>query len=393
MYLRNNRVGVLDLSTGEAAEQDLEGLPGFDNFDAVRTCEALASVHGKASMILGTGVLTSSFVPAACAGMAYVPTRSNDLQRAVPLLGFAGVELKQSGFDFVVLKGTSDKPGYVWIRDGVIGFVSAEGMRALDSWKRTDKVRSDQGDSKIQVLSAGPWGDARASASQIVIDYWGGEDKSGLGAEFGSRNLCAIAFRGMGEIELAEPDKHFEDSFLLMRDHVLRLGANSGLASYYPGASRDDFKALVHRHVACYGCPFPCRSYLKISEEPREMRLVSKEPGYLHYDIPALEKAFEAGLSAKDATTCLIKCARAGVEPVSLFTFIQGSGIGFEAVDTALSQPSELKLSSRPNIEAGFKDPNQAAACLGLGLCPRYWARVGFDKEAAASYAKTALEA
>jgi aldehyde:ferredoxin oxidoreductase len=389
MYLRNDKVGVLDLATGETSEETLGAIAGFDNFDAVRTCEAVAKRHGNDCIVLGTGVLTASFVPACCAGMAFAPSKTSASQRAVPLLGFAGVELKQTGFDFVVIRGVASSPGYVWIRDGAIELVKSDSMRGIDSWMRTDKIRSDQGDSKIQVLSVGPWGDARAPASQMVVDYWGGEDKSGLGAELGARNLAAIAFRGMGELELAEPDKHFEDSYLLMREHIARLGESKGLASYCQAARREDFESLVHRHVACYGCPYPCRSYLKISEEPKELRLVSKEPGYLHYDIPALEKLFEMGMTAREATIILIECARAGAEPVSLTSQLSGEGSKIEA---ALERPSGAELKTKVNIESGFADSGEAAACLGLGLCPRYWARAGFDKVAVSAYAKSALE-
>ena len=309
------------------------------------------------------------------------------------MLGFAGFELKLTGFDFVVVKGKSDAPGYLWIRDGMMEFVQSDKIQSLDSWKRTDKIRADQGDGKIQVLAVGPWGDAGKHAAQIVTDYWGGEDKIGLGSEFGGKNLAAIAFRGMGELELLEPEKHFEDSILLMTDHIRRLGKNDGLASYWKGADREDFRKLTHRSVACYGCPFPCRSYLKVFEDPKEFRLVEKEPGYLHYDVPALERCFGAGMGPSDATILMMKCARAGAEPASIIDAVvaEGQKLTLESVDLMLSKPADIKNVRPMNFESSFGDVEQYRASLGLGVCPRYWSKVGFDLQGVVAYGKSAF--
>lgn len=381
MYLRNGKIGVYDLASKELEEKELSE---EDNFHSLKVAERLGAEHGPDPLVLGTGVLTASFVPAACAGFVWAKSGF------MPILGHAGVELKFSGFDFVVIKGRGNRPGYLWIRDGMIEFVESEGIAALDSWKRTDKVRADQGDGKIQVLSAGPWGDHSNSASQVIVNYWGGEDKVGMGAEFGKRNLAAVAFRGMGELELKEPEKHFEDSVLLMSEHVQRLGKSDGLASYSDAAKRDDFRKLFHRAVACYGCPHPCRSYLKVSEDPGEFRLMAKEPGYLHYDIPAIVKAFEMGFDAKDATLAIMKCAKAGAEPVSVLSALSSPNQG--AIDALLSKPSDVKNVRAANFESSFKDVGDYRSAVGLGICPRYWAKAGFDFQAVAAYAESALD-
>lgn len=379
MYLRNNRVGVLDLTNGESSEQELQDESDWEKLSSVRIANDLLAQHGLDALVLGTGVLTASFVPAACAGIVA------SAKGIVPVLGFAGVELKLSGFDFIVLKGVASRPSYVWIRDGIIELVETDAMKVLDSWARTDRIRSDQGDSKIHVLAGGPWSDVGSPAAQLVIDHWGGEDKLGMGAELGKRNLAAVALRGMGELELQEPEHHLDESVLLMREHVSVLGANEGLASYAPVVSRDDFKALIHRHVACYGCPFPCRSFLKIHEPPQELRYVVKEPGYLHYDIPALEKAFSLGLNAKEATEVMIACARACVEPVAALERARerSSKVTPETVASVVSAPGGIPTGAGVrNFEASFIDGSTYSICLGMGLCPRYWSKVGFDQDA-----------
>ncbi len=388
---------MFDLTAKELSDEEFVEPEELAEMSSISIADRLASRHGEGSLVLGTGVLTGSFVPASCAGIVRAPGASGGPSRIMPVMGFAGFELKLSGFDFIVVKGVADRPGYLWIRDGVVDLIDAESMRSCDSWCRTDRIRSDQGDSKIQVIAGGPWCDLSHPNSQAVVSYWGGEDKVGLGAKLGRKNLVAIAVRGMGELALAEPERHFEDAVLLMREQIVKLGDNHGLASYAEAAARDDFQGLLHRNVGCYGCPFPCRSYLKAIEDPREMRLVAKEPGYLHYDVPALESAFVAGLGAKDATLALMRCARAGAEPQTVLALASGKspGITLESIDEVLAGGSGgAPLQTAPtigNFEQAFPDETTYRQCLGLGLCPRYWAKVGFGIENVASFARDAI--
>ena len=397
LYLRNGKVGIYDLTEDESSEQPLEEAASWESVSSDVIARRLAEEHGEDSLILGTGLLTYSFVPAAAAGLIRGRLDPDGRERIAPILGFAGSELKLSGFDFIVLKGKAGSPGYLWVRDGLMEFVRAPEMLGTDSWERIDRIRADQGDNEIHVMANGPWGDKGLARSQLVIDYWGGEDKVGLGADLGAKGLAAIAFRGMGELEVAEPEGHFEDAILLMREHIEKLGKNDGLASYTGVAARDDFRKLVHRNVACYGCPYPCRSFLKVEEDPKEFRLLSKEPGYLHFDIPALEKAFEIGLDARSATKALIMCAKAGAEPFTTLSIASSNGKAtLESIGAVLTHLDQVKTSAYVdgppgNFERSFDDPGDYRRCLGLGLCPRYWAKVGFDMAAIGPFAEATV--
>ena len=389
MFLRNGRIGIFDLSAKEFVEEELPEELTLDSVSSLRTSKNLLAKHGSDSIVLGTGILTGSLIPASCAGTVVAG------EKMMPLLGHAGIELKLSGFDFLVVNGKTSSSGYLWIRDGIAEFVDFPDSHAFDSWQRTDKIRSDQGDSKIQALSGGSWCDAGNPAAQLVIDYWGGEDKAGVGAEFGKKNLTAIAFRGMGELEIANPDAHYEESVSLMKSHLSSLGPNRGLQSYFGGAVREDFASLVHRSMGCFGCPFPCRTFLKTEEDPKEMHLVHKEPGYLHYDISALATSFELDLSLRNTTTALIRCARAGTEPVSALTACAAGGgkVDLASLDRLLANPSRIEPSRKGNFESSFSERKDYETCLGLGLCPRYWAKAGFDLEAMSPSIESAIGA
>ena len=397
LYLRNGRIGILDLSRNESSELPLEEAVTWESASSDVIAKRLAEENGGDCMVLATGLLTYSFVPAAAAGLVRGRPDPDGRERIAPILGFAGSELKLTGFDFIVLKGKASTPGYVWVRDGLMEFVPAQDMPETDSWKRIDRIRGDQGDNEIHVIANGPWGDRAVARSQLVIDYWGGEDKAGLGADLGRMGVSAIAFRGMGELDVAEPEGHFEDAILLMREHIEKLGRNQGLASYASVADRADLREIVHRHVACYGCPFPCRSFAKVEEDPKEFRLLDREPGYLHYDVPALEKAFEVGLDARSATRALMMCAKTGAEPCTILSMASSSGkVTLESVKQVLADipraRNETYVDSPPgNFERSFENPADYRKCLGLGLCPRYWAKVGFDMGSVSAFAEGAV--
>jgi aldehyde:ferredoxin oxidoreductase len=315
-----------------------------------------------------------------------------------PLIGFMGVELKLTGFDFVVITGKANQEGYVWIRDGIVEFVPSPGMNALESWERTDRIRSDQGDGKIQVIAGGPRGQQGLATSQLIMNYWGGEDTVGMAAELARIGLSAVAFRGMGELELNDSEGHLSRSSALMRSQLSSLGTNDGLASFSEMAARDDFRELLHRNVGCYACPFPCRSYYKVRESPGVMALENREPGYLAYDIPAVEMMTSMGMSARETVESLMLCARRGAEPIAAMsaTKARGGTVDAAALEAVLSSSGSSEPWKGPltgGFEGSFDDKRQYEMCLSLGLCPRYWARAGFDRDSIVDAAEPALGA
>jgi hypothetical protein len=396
MHLVNGRYAVVDLSTGDVSEDILpegyapSGPKALDHIDRIlgERSDAIA---------ICSGPLTASLIPAACAGFIRRLGEAPSADRMCPLTGNVGVELKFSGFDFIVLDNSAEAPGYLWVRDGIAEFVPSVDMLEQDSWGRTDAIRSEQGDRRIQVISTGPWADSRLPSSQLIMNYWGGEDKHGFAAEFGRRNLLAVAFRGMGELELEDPEGHLASSEELRKRHMSILGRARGLAAFSEAASGEGFSQLRHRDVACFGCPFPCRTFYKIAEDPGTLGLDDREPGYLAYDVPAIEKMTTLGMSPRDVISAMISCARRGAEPMSVADAIaaRGSGTDSATVESVLDSREPVSSVS-PTLGAfcrSFDDPESYVRCLALGLCPRYWARVGLGLESVSTAAERALGA
>ncbi|HIH01048.1 TPA: hypothetical protein HA259_03035 [Thermoplasmata archaeon] len=383
MALLNLRYAVVDLASGEVEERDLpEGILSIDMFDQV---DSILREHGNAFAI-GSGLATGSFVPAACGGFLRVLGDAPSLERTCFLTGGIGPELKFTGFDLLIIKNAAAEPGYVWVRDGIAEFVPSPTLTAKDSWERTDTIRADQGDRKIQVLTVGPWGEAGSAHSQLVANYWSGEDRRGFAAEFGRRNLLALAMRGMGEVELEDPEGHFETSNEIRARHLSTLGTSGGLASFCEVAGGQGFADLRHRDVACFGCPYPCRTFYKVAEDPKTMALESKEPGYLTYDTVAVEGMAARGMPARDTVSIMMACARVGVDPLHVVDSVMAAGndVTTDTIRPVLSgQVISEAAGPRPaGLFDGLLDEPSMSLCLQLGLCPRYWSRVGLDVSA-----------
>jgi aldehyde:ferredoxin oxidoreductase len=75
----------------------------------------LASLTPNESIGLAVGPLTG--LPCPAGGMAVACVEFERKHRFAPILLNAGLELKLTGFDAVVVEGKSESPVYLWMRD------------------------------------------------------------------------------------------------------------------------------------------------------------------------------------------------------------------------------------------------------------------------------------
>ena len=107
----NGTILIVDLESGETTTEDLE-LEAVEQFlgGAALNLDLYQKYADRDPVILGTGFFTATFVPAACLGIATFKSPLHQGISHVPLTWQTGVELKLTGFDFVVILGKSEKP-------------------------------------------------------------------------------------------------------------------------------------------------------------------------------------------------------------------------------------------------------------------------------------------
>jgi len=118
--------------------------------------------------------------------------------------GRFAVELKQAGYDALIVKGRSRKPVYLWIDDDQVQIKSAENLWGKDTFETNDLIKEELGDDEISVARIGPAGEKLVKIAGIFNDYSRTAGRCGAGAVMGSKNLKAIAVRGTKNVEVAD---------------------------------------------------------------------------------------------------------------------------------------------------------------------------------------------
>lgn len=156
-------------------------------------------------LVLSVGVLTGAPISGLSRVMANARSPLTGAVGDSQAGGFWPAELKFAGYDAVVIRGKSERPVYLWLHDG-----QAELRDASHLWGRVtgdveDALREELGDERTQVLQIGPAGEKLARFACLINYANRANGRTGMGAVMGSKLLKAVAVRGRGRPEIADP--------------------------------------------------------------------------------------------------------------------------------------------------------------------------------------------
>jgi aldehyde:ferredoxin oxidoreductase len=199
--------------------------------------------------------------------------------------GMFGVELRQAGFDAVVIKGRSSELSYLWIDDDDVQLKNANKFKNAGSIETEHHLREDIGDETVKVASIGPAGERLVRSACITADWGRNAGRTGMGAILGSKNLKAIAIRGTRDLPVANLPrlmKISDQAYKKLSKHDLfEFWQRQGLMSVIDYANtvgilptynfkdthfdeaekiNGDVMELYHKigDTACFGCPMAC---------------------------------------------------------------------------------------------------------------------------------------
>ncbi len=332
-YLSTNKIAIVDLTTSKVTDRELdEDLVKEKIGGAGITTALYEEFQGEDPIVLGTGLLTGTLAPASALGILTAKSPLTGRVCHAPFTLYAGLELKFSGFDYIVIKGKSPKPAYLWFHDGVADVNDAKDIWGKDVWASTDAVRENMGDPLIQVLAIGKAGESESDFAQVCINYWASGDRWGFGKLFGQKKLKLVALRGMSLLELSDAEGFVQQSKKLLS--TLRSGAfagKKGIEDIAGALGEEEVRKwlgpLVHRHVSCFNTPFPSNTFVFLGEDPKRLEESEKEePGLLITDVYGLLGFKKLGLSAADACSLLRECTKYGVDAVAVAELSQKAG-------------------------------------------------------------------
>jgi len=158
-------------------------------------------------LIFGAGLLCGT--PATGCNRTIVSTISpqTKLMAFSMMGGFWAPELKYAGYDKVILRGKSPDLVYIWIKDDKVEIRDASHLQGKGATETAVQIRQELNEPKAQVAAIGLAGENRVYFASIEQGR-SSASRLGLGAVMGDKGVKAIAVRGTGDINIAQPAEY-----------------------------------------------------------------------------------------------------------------------------------------------------------------------------------------
>ncbi|MGB2955840.1 MAG: aldehyde ferredoxin oxidoreductase N-terminal domain-containing protein, partial [Anaerolineales bacterium] len=160
-------------------------------------------------LIFATGLLCGT--PATGCNRTIVSTISPQtrLMAFSMMGGFWAPELKYAGYDKVIFRGKSPNLVYLWIHNDKVEIRDASHMQGKGAVETEELSRRELNEPKAQVAAIGLAGENRVYFASIEQGR-SSASRGGIGAIMGDKGLKAIAVRGTGDINIAQPEEFLE---------------------------------------------------------------------------------------------------------------------------------------------------------------------------------------
>ncbi|MFM2318162.1 MAG: aldehyde ferredoxin oxidoreductase [Thiothrix sp.] len=337
--------------------------------------------------IMATGPLTGTM---ASTGGRYSCITKSPLTGAIACSnsgGFFGAEMKNAGWDMIILEGKSPTPVYLYVEDNEARLIPADDLWGKSVWATDEEIHKKHQDPQIRVACIGRAAESGNLFAAVVNDLHRAAGRSGVGTVLASKNVKAVALRGTrGVGNLKDPMRFmnatFENKQVLAANAVTGAGlptygtqvlmnvinelgalptrnmqevrfegahSVSGEAMHEPRTS--DGKKNLTRNGGCFGCTIACG---RISTVDRTHFSVKDKPQYwgnsggLEYEA-AWALGPDTGIDDLDALTYVnFLCNEDGLDPISFGATVAAAMELFEdgVITTADTGGIELKFGS-----------------------------------------------
>lgn len=214
--------------------------------------------------------------------------------------GWFGTRIKKSGYDGIILTGTSDEWVYLWINDGEVEFRDAKDLLGKDTHETEDLVKEELGyttemPGEVSVAAIGPAGENLCDGALIENDKHKTFAHSGVGKVMGSKKIKAIAVRGEEQIPVYDEER-IKEITKEWRDNLEESDAAAGLGD--AGIPHDEYgyaksasittarnmlevpspdhewgKGMSKHNITpkpCFACPTGCSYEIELSSGPHK---------------------------------------------------------------------------------------------------------------------------
>lgn len=159
-------------------------------------------------LIFSAGLLDTTPVPGANRTSISSISPQSNLYVNSGLGGFFGPEMKQAGYDRIIIRGKSASLVYIWIHNDKVEIRDAAHLQGKSALETAALVQKELNDPNIQVAAIGLAGENRVY--QASIEHANSSASRGVGVIMGDKRIKAIAVRGTKDISVARPAELFE---------------------------------------------------------------------------------------------------------------------------------------------------------------------------------------
>lgn len=161
--------------------------------------------------------------------------------------GRVGAELKNAGYDLLMIKGRAEQPVYIHIEDDRAEILPADQIWGTTVWQTEEWIHRRHQDPQIKIASIGRAGECGVRYACVMNDTDRAAGRTGVGAVMGSKNLKAVSVRGKVGTTVAEPMKFLE----LVRQTNEKLAGSRGRK----GLSHNGTQAMMESMNTFGGLP------------------------------------------------------------------------------------------------------------------------------------------
>lgn len=226
--------------------------------------------------------------------------------------GWWGPRLKKAGWDMIIIEGRAAYPSFLVIDNGRVELRSAEHLWGKDTYTVQNVLEKELGKG-FSIAQIGPAGENLVQFASIVCDLIFINNRMGIGAVMGSKNLKAIAVRGTKDVPVAD-EKKLEEIYHYFENHFLTnllnlLTTQEGIASAVPSSNQDGLFSVRNAQtsflsggetysvgsflgggslesVPCFSCPARCKK-----------KVVGNSKIEGHYGAPSMESIIDFGFT------------------------------------------------------------------------------------------------
>lgn len=384
------KIGVVDLAAMSAETIPLDQDQIVKHIGGAAMNRAIFDQHRGDTLIFGTGPLTGSFAPSSSLMIATFRSPRFEHLSHVPFMIRTGPDMKFSGIDFLVVKGTAPEQSVLYVNNGTIRILPAGNLQDIPIPEVIRELKKTSPFFQSSLIT-GPAADHGVSSASVSIGSKGSLDKAGLASLMAAKNLKGIMFGGMDGLPFNKdnPDmgKALEKRIAADRNFK-RRGFSSVIEKLDGGKNAGKFlKQSRKKDMACYHCPSPCMTHVTFTlQDPGKEEMKKMQDGLLLLDHTGYVAL--AGKAGKNILPVLKKCLNYGLDPASVAERLPAGGTLAEclnALDTIMSDnlpytgeipPTHDPFGgSIPPLLMGSDGEKRVALAMTLGVCPIFLLR------------------